>query len=792
MDKNNKLFRVTAIIMGLIGLFFLVGGFWLVTLNGSWYYLILSWFLLLTALFLWNQDGFAYLIFACILVASGLWSLWEVGLRWWLLVPRLWVWFVIGLILLLPYWRKAISKPITAYFLMFSLLFVAIIGFTSLFFSPDSKQGKIANTVKLDIDLDDVAGADWTAYGGSNAGLHYSSLTQITPDNINQLQEVWRVRTGDMPTSGDPVELTNENTPLKVNNRLYTCTAHGWVLALKPETGETLWKFEPQISLEGAADFRGWAHMTCRGVSYYDADHYLARDAKASAAQRVKASECPRRLYLPTADARLIALNADTGQLCEDFGEHGAVDLKRGLGEFAPGGYYSTSPALITQNLVIVGGHVTDDASTNEPSGVVRAFDIQNGRLIWNWDSGNPEQTTPLPEGKTYTRNSPNVWSIMSADEDLGLIYLPLGNQTPDQYGADRTLASEKYSAGIVALAIDSGKVRWHYQLTHHDLWDMDVPSQPILVDLNTASGMQPAVIQPTKQGSLYVLNRETGQPIIAIDEVAAPQDVIKGDWVSKTQPRSQLNLLPQPLTEQSMWGATPFDQLVCRINFKSLRYEGQYTAPSLQGSLIYPGNVGVMNWGGVAVDPQKQLIFASPNYMAFVSKLVPQEEAAKMSTHASEGQGLQPNKGASYAVELHPFLSFVGFPCQAPSWGDIAGIDLRDANVVWQHPNGTSYDSTPIVHLPFPVGVPAMGGPMITAGGVAFLSGTLDQYIRGYDVTTGQEIWKTRLPAGGQATPMTFAGDDGRQYVVLVVGGHGSFGTKMGDYIIGYALPDQ
>lgn len=792
MDEKSRLLQLTAVIMGLISIYFLIGGSWLIWLGGSWYYFILGLSLLLTSILIWRGNGFAYLVFSLILVFSGIWALWEVGLRWWLLVPRLWVWFVIGLFLLFPWWRKRFTLDRSAMFTTLAVIFVAMIGIISLFFAPDTIKGRIENPATLTVNQTQVADSDWIAYGGTNAGLHYSSLNQITPQNIHQLKEVWRIRTGDMPTDGDPVELTNENTPLKVNDSLYTCTAHGWVLALEPETGKTKWKFNPTINLEGAKDFRGWAHMTCRGLSYYDADRYLAKQPDIDVALRVKNSSCPKRLFLPTADAKLVALNADTGQLCSDFGQQGVVDLKQGIGDFAPGGYYSTSPALATQALVIIGGHVTDDASTNEPSGVVRAFDVQNGKLIWNWDSGNPEATTPLAAGKIYTRNSPNVWSIMSADEEHGLVYLPLGNQTPDQYGADRTPATEKYASGIVALDINTGKVRWNYQFTHHDLWDMDVPSQPILLDLQTQYGMTPAVIQPTKQGSLYVLNRLTGEPIVPIDEVIAPQGAVAGDWTAKTQPRSRLNLLPNPLTENDMWGATPFDQLSCRIAFKSLRYEGQYTPPSLQGSLIYPGNVGVMNWGGVAVDPVHQQIFASPNYMAFVSKLVPQSDVNQQSGHASEGKGLQPNKGAPYAVELHPFLSLVGFPCQAPSWGNVTGIDLLASKVVWSHPNGTSYDNTPIIKLPFSVGVPAMGGPILTAGGVAFLSGTLDRFIRGYEVATGKEIWKSRLPAGGQATPMTFKGNDGRQYIVLVVGGHGSFGTKMGDYIIAYALDEN
>lgn len=791
MIKNKMLLYFISLVLLLISVVLIIGGGWLISLGGSFYYLLCGAAIMASTVLLVKHNAWALILYAGMLGLSTIWSVWEVGLNWWQLVPRLWVWFVIGLVLLSPWLRQTIIKPcVASWLLLVSIIFTAIVGIASLFTSPNEINGKIENTDLISVNPSQAAGEEWIAYGGTNAGLHYSRLHQIVPENIHKLKEVWRIQTGDLPTADDPVELTNENTPLKVNDKLYTCTAHGWVLALEPETGKTLWKYDPAISNGGTGTFKGWAHMTCRGLSYYDSDRYLKQSPNNAIARKVKSSPCPRRIYLPTADARLIALNADNGERCNSFGKDGQVDLTQGIGPFTPGGYYSTSPALVTKQLVIVGGHVTDDESTNEPSGVVRAFDIHDGHLVWNWDSGNPEHTSPIAKGQHYTRNSPNVWSITSVDEALGLVYLPLGNQTPDQYGADRTAATEKYAAGLVALEIATGKVAWNYQFTHHDLWDMDVPAQPILVDLKTQNAIEPAVIQPTKQGSIYILNRKTGEPIVPIDEVKVPQGAVKGDWTSPTQARSRLNLTPPPLQERDMWGATPFDQLSCRIRFKSLRYEGQYTPPSLQGSLIYPGNVGVMNWGGVAVDPVRKIIFASPNYMAFTSQLVPQSEVEKDETQASEGAGLQPNRGAPYAVIIKPFLSIMGFPCQAPSWGNVAGINLADNRITWMHPNGTSRDNTPIIPLPFPVGVPAMGGPMTTAGGIAFLSGTLDQYLRAYDITDGRELWSVRLPAGGQATPMTFLGKDGRQYVVLVVGGHGSFGTKMGDYIIAYALP--
>ena len=786
------------LLMLLMGLALLAGGIKLATLGGSLYYLIAGIGVIITGILLLTGRRAALGLYAVVLFATTVWSLYEIGLDWWQLVPRLALWFVLGLVLLLPWFRKPLLRtgpaPIGTGALGVAVVLAGVCALASQFTNPGEVTGKLdRDDAGVAYDPQPMPDGDWQAYGRSEHGNRYSPLKQITPENVGKLQEAWRIRTGDLPTSGDPVELTNENTPLKVNGMVYACTPHSKVLALDPDTGKTIWSYDPKI--QTATDFKGWAHMTCRGVSYYDEAAYSKTEVGApaaalSAAGQAVATACPRRLYVPTADARLIALNADNGQVCEAFGNNGAIDLRANIGPFTPGGYYSTSPAAITRNLVIIGGHVTDNESTNEPSGVIRAYDSHDGHLVWNWDPNNPEATEPIAADQFYSRNAPNMWSLASVDEQLGLVYLPLGNQMPDQYGGDRTPGAEKYSAGLVALDVNTGKVRWNYQFTHHDLWDMDVPSQPTLVNLKTNDGVKPAVIQPTKQGSLYVLDRRDGTPIVPIQEIPVPGGAVEGDHTAPTQARSELNMLPPPLTEQAMWGASPFDQMLCRIQFRELRYEGQYTPPSLQGSLIYPGNVGVFNWGSVSVDPVRQLLFSSPNYMAFVSKMVPRAEVAAGSKRESETSGVQPNTGAPYAVIMHPFMSQVGLPCQAPSWGNVAAVDLTTNKVIWKHKNGTSRDNTP-VPIGLPVGVPSMGGSIVTAGGVGFLAGTLDQYLRAYDVKTGKELFAGRLPAGGQATPMTYTGKDGKQYVLIVAGGHGSLGTRMGDYIIAYKLPD-
>ena len=677
---------------------------------------------------------------------------------------------------------------------------------------------------------------EWHAYGRTGLGQRFAPLSQITPANAPRLQLAWEYRTGDVRgKDGDPEETTYEVTPLKIGNRLFLCTPHQSVIALNATTGQQLWRYDPQI--EGKLALQ---HLTCRGLSYQPPRDPVANASPAAlnsvagtaaGAERAEPAAhpsptttqpqapatqaadprqppvaaqggptdaaCRAKLFMPTADGRVIALNPDSGAVCTNFGGGtGQIDLWQRMPNLRPGAYYSTSPVVVTQHLVIVGGTVLDNASVKEQSGVIRAFDIDSGALVWNWDSGNPDDTAPLPPGRTYTPNSPNSWSISSVDEALGMVYVPMGNQPPDQWGGQRSPAVERYASSVVALDLASGKVRWHFQTVHHDLWDYDVPAQPTLVDLQIRGQTVPALVQPTKQGELFVLDRRTGAPLLPVQEEPAPQGAAQGDHTAPTQPRSALSFNPPPLRERDMWGATLFDQLACRIAFHRLRYEGRFTPPSEQGSLVYPGNFGVFNWGGIAVDPARQVAFTTPTYLAFVSKLVPRKDDTSLLVQEGgppKGSlpALNENFGAPFAASMKPFVSPLGLPCQAPPWGYVAGVDLRTGQIAWKHRNGTVRDLAP-VPLPFRMGVPGIGGPMLTAGGVAFYSGALDNYVRAYDLNDGRIVWHDRLPAGGQATPMSYTGDDGRQYVVVVAGGHGSTGTRPGDAVRAYALPRQ
>ncbi|UQY36095.1 membrane-bound PQQ-dependent dehydrogenase, glucose/quinate/shikimate family [Pseudomonas fulva] len=787
---------LTAFVILLLGAVMTAGGGYLGSLGGSWYYLIAGFGLLIVAGLLFAQRRSAIALYGLLLLGTLAWTLYEVRFDWWQLAPRIDLWCILGLWLFLPFvnrhvgcygvWRDGATGV-----LGLGLLAGAVMAGYSLTqdyhsidgeFSDAQMQGEAAG------DFAQRSPSEWPAYGGSKQSDRYSSADLITPENAGKLEKAWEFHTGDLPGDGDPHELTNQVTPLKVGNTLFICTPHSVAIALDADTGEERWRFDPSIN----RDAEYYQHMTCRGLAYHDGTA-AAVTANVAEQPNQPAARCEKRLFLPTNDGTLMALDVEDGQPCEDFGDAGTVDLKAGLGEGALGVYLPTSPPVVTSKLVIQGGSITDNGSVDSPGGVIRAYDVKTGALVWNFDPGNPDATEPLAPGETYVRSTPNVWTIPTADEALGLVYLPMGNQTPDQWSTPRDELAERFTATLVALDLATGKVRWEFQTVHHDLWDRDLPSQPTLVDIDGAQGKVPAIIQATKRGDLYVLDRRTGEPIVPVNEMPVPQGTDYGDTTAATQPASALSYAPQePLRERDMWGGTPIDQMLCRIQFRKLRYEGDFTPPSQQGSLIYPGNVGVFNWPSVAVDPNRQLLFGAPNYLAFISQMVKRSEVDPDEQMGGGETGLQPNLGAPYMVRLQPFLSVLGLPCQSPPWGYVTAVDLRTMKKVWMHKNGTSRDSAPL-GLPFPVGTPALGGPIITAGGVAFMSGTLDYYLRAYDLKTGKELWKGRLPAGGQATPMTYVSEKtGKQYVVQMAGGHGSFGTKVGDSVTAWALPEE
>ncbi|WP_049734457.1 glucose/quinate/shikimate family membrane-bound PQQ-dependent dehydrogenase [Rhizobium ecuadorense] len=775
---------ITSILFIIIGLTLGGGGLWLVTLGGSVFYLFAGLMFLITAGLLLMRKAVALWVYAVLVVAALAWAIWEVGFDWWQLGPRGGMIILLGLWLLTPWIRRplgfrsptGITYGANPWPLAVPVLLAILVALYSMTTDPHDLAGELPkDQVAANPAFGgNVPDGEWHQYGRTPFGQRYSPLDQITTENVASLKEAWRYQTGDVKRPEDVGETTYQVTPLKVKDTLYLCTPHNWAIALDAKTGKEKWKYDANSGMNPDRQ-----HQTCRGVTYY-------ADPDVAAGQ-----PCAERVYLPTSDARLIALDAADGKVCTGFADQGVLHLEAGMRYNPAGYYYSTSPPVAVAGKIIVGGAVNDNYSTEEQSGVIRAFDIKTGALIWNWDSGNPDVTTPLAAGQTYTTNSPNSWSVFSVDEGLGMVYIPLGNQVPDQLGINRSDNVEKFSSSIVALDIATGQLRWVRQTVHHDLWDMDVPAQPALIDLTKPDGtVVPALVGPTKQGDLYVLDRRSGEPIIPVKEIPAPGGAISGDHTAPTQPISDLTFSPEPLKEKDMWGVSLFDQLACRIDFHRYRYEGRYTPPSLEGTIVYPGNFGTFNWGSVAVDPERQIMFGMPTYLAFTSRLVPAADIPpRGQDEKGSEQGLNRNDGAPYGVFMGPFLGLLKIPCQAPPWGYVAGVDLRTGKIAYMHKNGTVHDMTPLP-LPFKVGVPGIGGPMLTKGGVAFLGAAVDNYLRAYDVTNGRELWQARLPAGGQATPMTYTTSDNKQYVVMVAGGHGSVGTKPGDYVIAYTLP--
>ncbi|MCK0107460.1 glucose/quinate/shikimate family membrane-bound PQQ-dependent dehydrogenase [Marinobacter sp. S0848L] len=776
---------IFTIVLLLLGIVLLAGGVWLVSLGGSLYYAIAGIALIVAGLASKGRRPVARWVYAAFLAGTAIWALWESGHDWWPLASRLGVFLLLAIPLLFP-GPKAQRGGVMV--LAPVWVVAGLITVSSLAFDRHQIHGQLnEEVVSADPEMGDISDESWHAYGRSNLGQRYSPLDQITVENVGKLEKAWQYQTGDLQMPEDIGEITYEATPIKVGNSLFLCTPHNWLVALDADTGEKQWVYDAKVPMESQRQ-----HQTCRGVSYLPPsegdpngiDVQLIKEP----AEDLASVQCDAQIFMPTSDARLLAVDPETGARCSGFAEDGSLDLMHNMPFKQAGFYYSTSPPVVANGLVVVAGAVNDNYDINSPSGVIRAYDAKTGELEWNWDPGNPEKTAPIAEDETYSTSTPNSWAVASADEELGLIYFPMGNRVPDQLGMYRTENDEKYASSVVALSIETGEVAWVQQFVHHDLWDMDTPAQPSLLDLDTENGKEPALVVPTKQGDVYVLNRETGEPIIPISELKAPQSTIEGDYAAETQPISGLSFRPPELTEADMWGASAVDQMICRIKFRSLRYEGQYTPPSEQGTIVYPGNFGVFNWGSIAVDPERQVMFGMPLYLAFTSKLVPKDGTDLGETNQGE-QGVNENAGAPYAVEMKPFLSPMGIPCQQPPWGYVAGADLRTGEVVWKRKNGTIYDMTPLP-LPIEMGVPGIGGPIITAGGVAFMAASVDDYLRAYDLTTGKQLWEARLPAGGQATPMTYLNSKGEQMVVLVAGGHGSVGTTFGDYVIAYKLP--
>lgn len=810
-------FAVTtlAVVLLLFGLPLFAGGIWLISLGGSWYYAFAGLGLLATAYGLFRRTMAAVWVYLLTFAGTLVWALWEAGFNGWAQVPRLVAPTLVLLMVLasIPTLRR-LGATANRGLLSVAAVLGALVSLSGPLDrmaqaqdaapadpanpAPDAPAGQTPepttapqdtttadNTAAPAAFIMPEAGADWPAYGGSHHATRYSPLDQITPQNVSGLRRAWEFRTGDMPEGDDPY--SNQNTPLKIGDQVLICSAMNKIISVDARTGTENWRFDPQVSTDAIP-----YNATCRGLAYYAAPA-PAPDAT-----------CAQRVIMNTLDARLIAVDIQTGLLCDGFGTGGSVDLEEGIGHTVPGWYAPTSPPTIVRNVAVVHSQVRDGQRRDAPSGVVRGYDAETGEMVWAWDMGRPGETGLPPEGETYTRGTPNVWTISSGDNDLGLVYLPLGNSSVDYWGGTRTDAENEYSTALVALDVETGEVAWHYQTVHYDIWDYDLGSQGSLIDFPTEAGPVPALILPTKLGMFFIFNRETGELLVEVEERPVPQGGVEPERLSPTQPFvvDFPSTLKPDLEERHMWGMTPLDQLWCRIQFRQAHYDGIYTPPSVDRDWIqYPGYNGGPDWGGVAIDPVRGVMIANYNDTPNFNRLVPREEAVEMGIIPIDEPGAEdtpsgynPQADTPYAIKVNAGwrVPLTGLLCKEPPYGGIMAIDLATRQVLWDKPFGTARKNGPFgipSMLPLDIGTPNNAGSVVTASGLIFIAAATDDLIRAMDIETGEVLWEDSLPAGGQAGPAMYE-IDGVQYLIINAGGHNFMETPIGDHFIAYTLP--
>lgn len=745
------------------------GGAVLLGAGGSAYYLLAGIALALTAALLARPSARAVPVYGLFLAVTLGWSLWEAGLDGWALAPRLIGPCVVGLLVL------AVSPGASRWWIRVPVIagLGAIVLAAVLAKLPDWRAPLPHASMAKARDQ----ATEWRHWGSTLAGTRYVVARQINRTNVSQLSRAW---TFDPAVPPQPI-VSFEGTPLFADGRLYACLQPGIVAALDPDSGRQLWRYTaPGYA---AADFTGIFGGKCRGVSFHESPQPLP--------------QCTRRILFAAPPGELRAIDAATGQPCTGFGQGSAVDLRDGMGLKSERLLaLPSSPPAIVNGVAVVGQTVSDMQSLDAPSGVIRGYDAVTGELKWAWDAGRPGQARLKP-GESYTPDTPNAWSVIGGDEALGLVFVPTGNSLPDYYGGSRDPAMEKYASSIVALDVATGQVRWSFQAVHHDLWDYDVASQPVSVDLDNHGATIPALIAPTKQGEIFVLDRRTGQPIDRVDERAVPQGGVPGERVARTQPVTTgfPSLAGPDLSERDTWGITPLDQLWCRLRFRQARYQGRFTPVGLTDTLMYPGTAGGINWGSVTIDPVRGLMVVNTLRFANFGRLIRRQDAPKGASGGSEGNVIFEMAGTPYAFTQTPFLSPLGIPCQEPPFGTIHAFDLASRQEVWSRSLGTGAQAGPFgvaSHIPLRLGAPNMGGSVATAGGLAFIGAAQDRKIRAYDIETGKVLWSDELPAVAAATPMSYVSPKtGRQYVVIAAGGHYGLPGPAKMALVAYALPD-
>jgi len=628
--------------------------------------------------------------------------------------------------------------------------------------------------------------ADWPAYGRDPQGTRYSPATVITRANVARLEPAWMYRTGETGAAFKTDKPTSfEATPLVVGGVMYVGTPLGRVIALDPATGRERWVFDPKIK----RDVR-YGDFASRGVSTW-------LDESAAAG-----TGCRRRIFVATAQSQLIALDARDGRPCAGFGRSGIVDLRAGLRipPFEPAAYSMTSPPLVVKGVVITGSSIADNSRPDPASGEVRAYDARTGALKWTWDPI-PQDPNDPAYGEWHgalaqKSGAANAWSILVADPARDLVFIPTGSAAPDYYGVLR-LGRNRYANSIVALRASTGQLVWAFQTVHHDLWDYDNASPPLLVTVTHDGAKVPAVLQATKTGMLFVLDRENGRPIFPVEERPVPASDIPGEQASPTQPFPKViaPLSPNRFTLEQVWGVTDADRAACHAAIDSLRNEGIFTPPSVRGTFVLPSNIGGAHWGGVAVDPVRQIAVVPVNRIAAVVQLIPREQfdhERAMTEDKRLGRDYEYNGmwGTPYVMRRRMILSPSGLPCTAPPFGTLVAIDLKTGHRLWEVPLGSFTRPLPAEQaatVPAEWGSPNLGGPIVTAGGIIFIGAALDRWLHAYDIETGRELWRGPLPESGKATPMSYQLPSGEQFVAIAVGGGGAFGV--GDYVVAFRL---
>lgn len=616
----------------------------------------------------------------------------------------------------------------------------------------------------------------WGSYGADPGGSRYSDAAQITPKNVRRLKVAWTYRTGDMDVEAKAKADTGfEATPILVGDNLIFCTPFNEIIALDPASGRQKWRFDPKVS----PTFTPGNAYVCRGVSHW-------RDTQAP---RDKA--CASTIFMGTVDARLIAVDALTGHRCQAFGRNGELRLDPAEPLQWPGEYAITSAPAVLGDTVIVGSAISDNRRIDAPKGTVRAFDARTGAPRWDFDpiprsASDPASATwpssPPPEGQA------NVWSTMSVDAARNLVFIPTSSPSVDYYGGGRA-GDNNYADSIVALNATTGAVAWSFQTVHHNVWDYDVPSQPGLYTIRKDGKQLDVVVSVTKTGMVFVLDRDTGKPVFPVVERPVPQGGVPGEVLSATQPFPTLpaRLSPDRIKLDEAFGLTPWDREACRQKIAGLRAEGLFTPPTIGGTLQYPFTGGGANWGSAAFHPAENVVVVNTNNLLSSVTLRRREDKAALRREIPAGQEISDQLGTPYVMTREILFSPLGIPCNPPPWGELHAIDMSTGLARWRVNLGTTRDLAPL-GIAIKWGVPNVGGPVVTAGGLVFIAATVDDYLRAFDIKTGRELWKGRLPAGGQATPMTYAWH-GRQYVVIAAGGNARSKTRLGDYVVAFAL---